>query len=62
MVTIAVKQPMHRDTVADATANMKIKESGRVDCCLVHPLDGRSYVGHYLRIWYELFYAAANCP
>tara|TARA_B110000046_G_scaffold126858_1_gene133224 strand:- start:831 stop:992 length:162 start_codon:yes stop_codon:yes gene_type:complete len=53
---------MHCDAVADATANMKIKESGGVDCGLVHPLDGRSYVGHYLRIWYELFYATANCP
>jgi len=46
---------MHCDAVADATANVEIKESGRVDRGLVHPLNGRSYVGHYLRIGYELF-------
>jgi hypothetical protein len=53
---------MHRDTLSDATANVEIQESSRVDCGFVHPLDGRSYVGHDLRIWYELFEAAANCP
>tara|TARA_B110001450_G_scaffold181345_1_gene169450 strand:+ start:2423 stop:2632 length:210 start_codon:yes stop_codon:yes gene_type:complete len=46
---------MHRDAVVDATANMEIKESGRVDCGSMHPLDGRSYVGHSLRIWYDAF-------
>ena len=59
---VAVKQSMHRDTVADATADVQVKERGRVDGGLVHALDGRSYVGHDLRIRYELFYAAANRP
>ena len=53
---------MHRDAIADASANVEIEESGRMDRGLVHPLSGHSYVGHHLRIWYELFYAASNCP
>lgn len=42
---IAVKESMHRDAIADASANVEIEEGGRMDCGLVHPLNGHSYVG-----------------
>jgi len=51
---------MHRDAVADASANVEIEESGRMDGGLVHPPNGRSYVGDSLSIGYEFFEAAAN--